>query len=46
MDPLNALAKKKNLFVLEDAAQSLGASYGGKEERQPLSPCYYQLLSQ
>ena len=37
MDPLNALAKKKNLFVLEDAAQSLGASYRGKKSGN-LSP--------
>jgi len=30
MDPIMELAKKHNLWVLEDAAQSLGATYKGK----------------
>ena len=30
MDALNAIAKKHNLFVLEDAAQSFGATFNGK----------------
>ena len=30
MEPLLALAKKHNLFVIEDAAQSIGATYHGK----------------
>jgi UDP-2-acetamido-2-deoxy-ribo-hexuluronate aminotransferase len=30
MDEINALAKKHNLFVLEDSAQSFGAMYKGK----------------
>ena len=30
MDPIMELAKKHNLWVLEDAAQSLGAKYKGK----------------
>lgn len=30
MDPLLELAKKHNLFVMEDAAQSIGATYKGK----------------
>jgi UDP-2-acetamido-2-deoxy-ribo-hexuluronate aminotransferase len=29
-DQINALARKRNLFVLEDAAQSFGATYKGK----------------
>ncbi len=31
MDPINAIAKKYNLRVLEDAAQSHGARYKGKQ---------------
>jgi perosamine synthetase len=31
MDPIMALAKKHNLWVLEDAAQSLGATYKGRK---------------
>ena len=31
MEAINTLAKEKNLFVLEDAAQSLGANYKGKK---------------
>lgn len=31
MDEINALAKKHNLFVIEDSAQSYGASYKGKK---------------
>ncbi|MCU0286147.1 MAG: DegT/DnrJ/EryC1/StrS aminotransferase family protein [Acidobacteria bacterium] len=30
-DEINAIAKKYNLFVLQDAAQSFGASYKGKK---------------
>ncbi|MGZ3722083.1 MAG: DegT/DnrJ/EryC1/StrS family aminotransferase [Bdellovibrionales bacterium] len=30
MDEINAIAKKHNLFVIEDAAQSFGARYKGK----------------
>lgn len=30
MDRLNALAKKHNLLVIEDAAQAIGATYDGK----------------
>jgi UDP-2-acetamido-2-deoxy-ribo-hexuluronate aminotransferase len=30
-DKINAIAKKYNLFVLEDAAQSFGASYKGRK---------------
>ncbi len=30
MDPIMALAKKQNLAVIEDAAQSIGADYRGK----------------
>lgn len=30
MDVIMALAKKNNLFVLEDAAESIGATYNGK----------------
>ena len=31
MDEINAIAKKHNLFVIEDSAQSYGASYKGKK---------------
>lgn len=31
MDKINAIAKKHNLFVIEDAAQSFGAIYKGKK---------------
>ena len=31
MDEINAIAKKHNLFVIEDSAQSFGASYKGKK---------------
>ncbi len=31
MDEINAIAKKHNLFVLEDSAQSFGALYKGKK---------------
>lgn len=31
MDRINAIAKKHNLFVIEDAAQSFGAIYKGKK---------------
>lgn len=31
MDEINAIAKKHNLFVLEDSAQSFGAVYKGKK---------------
>ncbi len=31
MDEINAIAKKHGLFVIEDAAQSFGASYKGKK---------------
>lgn len=31
MDLINAIAKEHNLFVLEDAAQSFGATYKGKK---------------
>jgi dTDP-4-amino-4,6-dideoxygalactose transaminase len=31
MDPLMALAEKHGLFVIEDAAQSLGATYNGRK---------------
>jgi perosamine synthetase len=31
MDPIMDLAKEKNLFVVEDAAQSLGATYKGRQ---------------
>lgn len=31
MDAINAIAKKYNLFVIEDAAQSFGATYKGKK---------------
>ena len=30
MDPINEIAKRHGLFVLEDAAEALGASYKGK----------------
>lgn len=30
MDEINAIAKKHNLYVIEDAAQSFGATYKGK----------------
>ena len=30
-DPINALARQHNLFVLEDAAQSFGGTYKGKK---------------
>lgn len=30
MNEINAIAKKHNLYVIEDAAQSFGATYGGK----------------
>ena len=30
MDPINAIAKDRNLAVIEDAAQSFGATYKGK----------------
>lgn len=31
MDPINAIAARHGLFVLEDAAQSHGARYGGRQ---------------
>ena len=31
MDPIMEIAKRHNLFVIEDAAQSIGASYKGKK---------------
>ncbi|MES3038212.1 MAG: aminotransferase class I/II-fold pyridoxal phosphate-dependent enzyme, partial [Bdellovibrionota bacterium] len=31
MDEINAIAKKHNLFVIEDLAQSFGATYKGKK---------------
>jgi len=31
MDPIMAIAKKYNLKVIEDAAQAIGAGYGGKQ---------------
>lgn len=31
MDAINAIAKKHNLFVFEDAAQSFGATYQGRQ---------------
>jgi dTDP-4-amino-4,6-dideoxygalactose transaminase len=31
MEALNAIAKKHNLFVIEDACQAAGASYAGKK---------------
>lgn len=31
MDPISALAKKHNLKIVEDAAQSIGAKYKGKD---------------
>jgi len=30
MDPINEIARRHKLFVLEDAAQAIGAGYGGK----------------
>jgi UDP-2-acetamido-2-deoxy-ribo-hexuluronate aminotransferase len=30
MDAISAIAKKNNLYVIEDAAQSFGATFGGK----------------
>jgi dTDP-4-amino-4,6-dideoxygalactose transaminase len=30
MDPINEIARRHNLFVLEDAAQAIGAGYQGK----------------
>ncbi len=30
MDPINSIAKKLNLYVIEDAAQAIGARYKGK----------------
>lgn len=38
MDEINAIAKKHNLFVIEDAAQSFGAEYKGKKSCN-LSDC-------
>lgn len=31
MDPINAIAKKHNIFVIEDAAQAINASYKGRK---------------
>ena len=31
MDPIMAIAKKHNLFVIEDAAQSIGSKYKGRQ---------------
>ncbi len=30
MDPINSIAKKHNLYVIEDAAQAIGANYKGR----------------
>ncbi len=30
MDPINSIAKKHNLYVIEDAAQAIGAKYKGR----------------
>ena len=34
MDPINEVARRHNLFVLEDAAQAIGAAYHGKRTGQ------------
>lgn len=31
MDPINIIAKKHNIYVIEDAAQAIGAEYKGKK---------------
>lgn len=35
MDPILEIAREKNLFVIEDAAQSLGAEYRPRPDRPP-----------
>lgn len=39
MDKINALAKKYNLKVVEDAAQAIDSFYIGKDGRKPLGAC-------
>lgn len=44
MDPLNALAEKHNLFIIEDAAQAIGAEYKGKRVGDLGTMCCYSFF--
>ena len=42
MDPILAVAKQHNLFVIEDAAQSIGAVYKGRKAGSMGTACHFQ----
>ena len=45
MDAINAIANRYHLSVIEDAAQSFGATYKYKKILQSVYDCLYQLFS-